>query len=154
MANYTDEQKNKIIEMPAAVLLDAIMADVGSAIVGMREFLAGESFITKAAAKYPGNTVIQEVTKGLNLPKLEEAAKPVFSAGNLDEMRARCSEKINDGLSVLANDEEANQFKAFLLALADSVVNAAGEGFFGNRGERVSAKEAEYLNQLKQRLNV
>lgn len=35
MANYTDEQKNKIVEMPAAVLLDAIMADVGSAIVGM-----------------------------------------------------------------------------------------------------------------------
>ena len=67
---------------------------------------------------------------------------------------ARCSEKINDGLSVLANDEEANQFKAFLLALADNVVNAAGEGFFGNRGERESAKEAEYLNQLKQQLGV
>ena len=54
MANYTDEQKSRIMQMPAAVLLDAIIADAGSAVVGIREFMAGEKFFSDAGGLYPG----------------------------------------------------------------------------------------------------
>jgi hypothetical protein len=154
MANYTDEQKSKIEQMPVAVLVDAIVADPGSALVGMREFLVGEKFMTEAGTTYPHNGLIRDLLQNLNLPKLEEIVKPILSIGKLDEIRTQCRQRISDGMAVLANDEEANQFKAFLIALGDKVVNAAGEGFFGNRGDRESANEAAFMNQLRQRLNV
>jgi hypothetical protein len=154
MANYTDEQKSRIMQMPAAVLLDAILADAGSAVVGIREFMAGEKFFSDAGSLYPGNALIQDMLRNVDLPKLEETVRPLFSLGDLKAVHAECQKRISDGLAVLANDAEANQFKAFLVALADKVVNAAGEGFFGNRGARVSANEAAFMNQLKQQLGV
>ena len=154
MTNYTDEQKNSIMQMPAAVLLEAMMADSGSAVVSMREFMAGEKFVSEAGSLYPRNALIQEMSKNVNLPKLEEVVKHVFSLGDRNAMHAECQRKIDAGLTVLANDEEANQFKAFLVEIAEKVVNAAGKGFFGNREARVSVNEAAYMNQLKQQLGV
>jgi hypothetical protein len=153
LASYTDEQKNRIMQMPATVLLSSIIADGGSAIVGMSEFMAGEKFITDTGAKYPGNALILDMVKSVDLPKLEEIVKPVLSIGDMDGVRAECQKKIGAGAAVLANDTEANQFKEFLLALSDKVMNASGNGFFGNRGEKVSAKEAAYMQQLKRQLN-
>lgn len=154
MASYNDEQKRSIMEMPAAVLLGAILADSGSAIVGMREFITGEKFISEASMIYRGNALIQEMVKEVHLPELERVVQPVLSLGNLDGIRAECWKKIDAGLNVMANDQEADQFKAFLLALAEKVVNAAGEGFFGNRGARVSTNEAAYMQQLKEHLHI
>jgi hypothetical protein len=154
MTNYTDEQKNIIMQMPAAVLLGSIVADPGSAIVGMREFIAGEKFITDASQQYPRNTLIHDMLSSLNLPKLEEAVKPVLSMGNLDSVRAECNNKVSTGQSVLENDEEANQFKSFLVTLSEKVTSAVGEGFFGNRGEKVSQNEAAFVERLRQQLHV
>lgn len=154
MASYNDEQKRSIMEMPAAVLLSAIVADSGSAIVGMREFIAGEKFISEAGTTYRSNALIQEMVKDVHLPELEKVVQPVLSLGNLDGIRAECRKKIDAGLTVMAHDQEADQFKTFLVALAEKVVNASGEGLFGNRGERVSANEAAYMAQLKQQLHI
>jgi hypothetical protein len=154
MASYTDEQKSRLMQMPAAVLIGAIVADAGSAVVGVREFMSGEKFITEAGRAYSGNTLIQDMLKNLNLPKLEETVRPIFGLGDIKAVQAECQRMISNGLAVLANDGEANQFKAFLVGLAEKVVNAAGEGFFGNRGARVSANEVAYMNQLKQQLGV
>jgi hypothetical protein len=154
MASYTEDQKRTIMEMPAAVLLSAILADAGSAVVGMREFMAGEKFFSEAATMYPRNALIQDMVQNVQLPELEKIVQPLLSIGNLDSIRAECQKKISTGLIVLAHDQEAEQFKTFLVALADKVVNAAGEGFFGNRGARVSTNEATYMNQLKQQLHI
>jgi hypothetical protein len=154
MTNYNDEQKRNIMQMPAAVLLSAILADAGSAVVGMREFMAGEKFISEAGTMYAGNLLIQDMIKNMQLPELEKIVQPILSIGNVDSIRAECQKKINAGVTALAHDHEAEQFKTFLVALAEKVVNAAGEGFFGNRGARVSANETAYLNQLKQQLHI
>ncbi len=135
MINYTDEQKSKIMQMPAAVLLESMLADAGSAIVSMREFVAGEKFITDARAQFPRNALIQDMTRDVSLPKMEEIIQHVFTLGDLNTMRMDCQKKINAGLAVLAHDEEANQFKAFLVALAERVVGAAGEGFLAIVGQ-------------------
>jgi hypothetical protein len=110
------------MQMPAAVLLDAILADAGSAVVGIREFMAGEKFFSDAGSLYPGNALIQDMLRNVDLPKLEETVRPLFSLGNLKAVHAECQRRISDGLAVLANDAEANQFKAFLVALADKVL--------------------------------
>jgi hypothetical protein len=153
MANYTEEQKNRIREMPAAVLLNSIIADPGSAIVGMREFMAGEKFISDASVNFPGNALIQDLSKNINLPKMEEVVRPMFSLGDLNAIRTECQRRIRDGLMTLAQDHEADQFKAFLVSLAEKVVNAAGEGFFGTKGQRVSQNEQQYIDSLKQQLS-
>jgi hypothetical protein len=152
MAYYTDEQKNSIVQMPAAILLEAMAADSGNPVVSMREFMAGEKFISEAGSLFPHNALIQDMVKDVNLPKLEEVVKYTLSLGDRNAMQAECLRKIDSGLTVLARDEEANQFKSFLVALAEKVVSASGEGFFGNRGARVSTKEAAYIDQLKRQL--
>lgn len=154
MINYTDEQKRTIMQMPAAVLLSAILADAGSAVVGMREFMAGEKFISEASTSYRGNALIQDMIRNMQLPELEKVVQPVLSVGNIEATKAECRKKISDGAALLGNDKDAEQFKAFLVTLADKVVNVAGEGFFGNRGARVSANEAAYMEQLKQQLHI
>ena len=154
MASYTDEQMNRIVQMPAAVLMGAILADASGAVVGIREFMAGEKFISDAGQMYSGNVLIQDMLRNLDLPKLEDTVKPILALGDLKTVKAECQQRIDNGAAALANDAEANQFKAFLVAMADKVVNAAGEGFFGNRGERVSTNEAAYMNQLKQHLGI
>src|SRR2546430_584701 len=65
MTNYTGEQKRNIMQMPAAVLLSAILADSGSAVVGMREFMAGEKFISEAGTMFAGNSLIQDMIKNM-----------------------------------------------------------------------------------------
>ncbi len=154
MTNYTDEQKSRIMQMPAAVLLESMQVDAGSAVVGMREFVAGEKFITDVSAQFPRNALIQSIAREANLPKLEEIVQHLFTHGDSQTMHADSQKKISAGLAVLAHDEEANQFKAFLVALAERVVEAAGEGFFGNRGAKVSPHEAAYIQQLKRQLSV
>jgi hypothetical protein len=120
----------------------------------MREFMAGEKFISEASEMYPGSALIQEMRKNVDLPKLEEAIQPILSLGDQNAVRAECQKKISNGLAALGNDADANKFKTFLAALAEKVVNAAGQGFFDNRGARVSEKEAAYLGQLKEQLGV
>jgi hypothetical protein len=154
MASYSEQQKSSIMEMPAAVMLSAIVADPGSAITGMREFMAGEKFFSEAGTMYPGNALIQDMVRDVHLPELEKAVQPILSLGKLDDVRAECQKKISTGLMMLEQDQESEQFKMFLLSLADKVVNAAGEGFFGNRGARVSTNEAAYMEQLKQQLHI
>ncbi len=154
MTNYTDEQRNAIMEMPPAVLQSAMVADPGSKVANMREFFSGEKFISEAASTYPRNGLILYMLKNVNLPRVDEGIKHMFSLGNPAAMQSECQRKIDDGLAVIANDEEGRQFKVFLLHLAENVVNAAADGFFGNQGDKVSPKEAAYVEQLKQKLGV
>lgn len=152
MVTYTDDQKNRIMQMPSAVLLSAMVADKGSAVVGMREFMAGEKFISEASTMYPNNSLVQAMARNSNFPNLEQAAKPIFSSKDTNAIRQESQKKIQDGLATLANDNEAREYKAFLVALAEKVTNAAGEGFFGNKGAKVSPDEAAYINRLKQQM--
>lgn len=154
MANYTDEQMNRIMQMPPAVISEAILAGGGRTVISMRAFLVGEKFVSEAGYLYPRNVLIQEIIKNVNLPKLEEAVKHIFLLGDRIAMRVECQRKISAGLAVLAYDEEADQFKAFLVAIAEKVVNAAAEGFFGKQGMRVSVYEAAYVYQLEQQLGI
>lgn len=154
MTNYTDEQMNSIIQMPGAVLSYAILAGGGSPIINMRAFLVGEKFVFEAGSLYPRNALIQEMIKNVNLPKLEEVVKHIFLLGDRNAMRAEYQRKIDAGLAGLAHNEEANQFRAFLVAIAEKVVNAAREGFFGKQGARVSVYEAAYVKQLEQQLGI
>jgi hypothetical protein len=154
MTNYTDEQMDRIIQMPAAILSEAILAGGGRPVISMRAFLVGEKLVSEAGSLYPCNVLILEMIKNVNLPKLEEAVKHIFLLGDRNAMRAECQRKIGAGLVVLAQDEEANQFKAFLMAIAEKVVNAAAEGLFGKQGIRASAYEDAYLHQLEQRLGI
>src|SRR5947209_6861057 len=92
MTNYTNEQMNSIIQMPAAVLAYAILAGGGSPVVSMRAFLVGEKFVSEAGFLYPRNALVQEMIKNVNLPKLEEIVKHIFLLGDRNAIRAECQQ--------------------------------------------------------------
>ncbi len=154
MTSYTEEQRGKIMQMPAAVLLRSMLADANGPIVTMREFLAGETFISNAGKMYPNNALIQYLMNNLNLPTLQKTFQNLFALGDRTAMEKECHQKLLDGLAVLGNDTEASQFKSFLIGVAEQVVSAAGGGLLGTSGPKVSQAEAAYVQQLKQMLNV
>jgi hypothetical protein len=131
-----------------------MLADAGSKVASIQEFFAGVQFISQSARNYPQNRLVQGVLGNVNPAKIEESFKHVFTLGDIGKMRFECERKIDAGVMALANDEEGNQFRAFLVRLAETVVNAAAGGFFGTKGEKVSPQEMAYVEQLKQKLVV
>jgi hypothetical protein len=152
MANYTPEQTETIMQMPSAVLLGAMVADSGSKVSNIHEFFAGEQFISQSANEFPNNRLIQYMVKNVNLPKMEDAFKHMFGAGDAEAMVAECESKLDAGKSVLADDEEGKEFKRFLIKVGEVVVNSSSDGVFGTQGPRLNEKEAAYMDLLKQKL--
>ncbi|MCE1248383.1 MAG: hypothetical protein LWY06_17215 [Firmicutes bacterium] len=83
----------------------------------------------------PGEDITEDImrTMGQRIEELSKAAK-------------LAEEKLPQG--------EAQEFKQFLYDLAYVVANAAGEGFLGNWGKRISRQEAGFLEKLRLALNL
>jgi hypothetical protein len=151
---YSKDQQEAISQLPSAVLLGAMLADPGSKITDVREFMAGEHFISQSAKNFSQNKLVQDVVKSTGAERIESGVKSILAIGDKSKMKSECEDKISKGVSVLAKDEEGNQFKTFLLNLADVVVNSTRGGLLGTQGAKVSPNEAEFVNNLKQKLSI
>ena len=74
--------------------------------------------------------------------------------GDKTKTRSEVENKISKGASSLAKDDEGNQFKAFLVQLAEVVVNSTSGGLLGTQGAKVSPQETEFINKLKQKFGM
>ena len=150
MAQYTQEQKVRLMALSGDVLMATLLIDRNDNIGTMREFRDGIKYITNVKNKYPRNTLIQDMIVGADKTIQEVQVYTV------DERQAAVwayQKRIDEAISILANDEEAKEFKRVLVELAQAVAGAAGFGIFGT-GEKISIAEATFINALKQRLGV
>jgi hypothetical protein len=116
----------------------------------MREFRDGIKFITHAKNRYPHNALIQDMVAGTDKSIQEVQA---YTVDKRQEAVWAYQRRIDETVGLLANDEEAREFKIVLVELAKAVAGAAGFGIFGT-GEKVSVAEATFIDALKQRLGV
>jgi hypothetical protein len=150
MAQYTQEQKAHLMALSGDVLMATLLIDHNDNIGTMREFRDGIKYITNAKNKYPRNTLIQDMIAGAD-KSIQEVQ--VYTVNERQAAVWAYQKRIYETISILANDDEAKEFKRVLVELAQAVAGAAGFGIFGT-GEKVSIAEATFINALKQRLGV
>lgn len=148
MGEYTEEQLDKLADVTEAVLVGAVLSDISGPIATVREFMAGTTVISEARQRYPHNRLIQHVP--------EQIADINIDQGNQEELtqfRTQIAQTIDEGLALVWDDEEGREYAAFLVAVAEGVIESAGLGLFGG-GEKVSPGEAQFLQALKERLGM
>ncbi|MBZ0294451.1 MAG: hypothetical protein K8L99_17945 [Anaerolineae bacterium] len=148
MGEYTEEQLDKLADVTEAVLVGAVLSDISGPIATVKEFMAGSNVISEARQHYPNNKLIQRVP--------EQIAEINIDQGNEEELaqfRSQIARTIDEGLALIWDDAEGREYAAFLVAVAEGVIESAGLGLFGG-GEKVSRGEAQFLQVLKERLGM
>ena len=150
MAQYTQEQKVRLMALSGDVLMATLLIDRNDNVGTMREFRDGIKYIANAKKKYPHNALIQDMIVGAD-KSIQEVQ--TYTVGERQSAVWAYQKRIDETISILANDEDAEEFKRILVELAQAVAGGAGFGIFGS-GEKVSVAEAAFINGLKRRLAV
>ncbi len=76
---------------------------------------------------------------------------------SIDELKQGALQNLRDALTILerkATPEEVDQYRRFVLSLANRVADARREGFMGLSGERVSDAEREAVSEIASTLGI
>jgi hypothetical protein len=154
---FTQEEWEILYLTPLYVSGMVMMAGTSGITGTLLEIYAAGTARRDAAKAYPDNRLIQEMNREENIPNLKdlnESDKPHDGVA----MNAKALEGIRKSREILAakaSPEEAEQYRKWVYAIADSVANAAKEGtLLGFGGQRVSGGEVEALKTLKSELGL
>jgi hypothetical protein len=141
-ADFTDEEWKTVLEGPPSAGLVVILSDRGGSI---RETFSMAKAYTEARKQHGESELLDEVA----------SAKPEMDrtrAGSPDELKQHNLDNVRQGVEVLktkASDDEVEQYKKFVLGLAEHVAEARKEGFLGLSGERVSDAERAAIGEVE-----
>lgn len=138
-ADYTPEERRRILDAAAEVLLAAVASERSGPLAYFREMTAAGTFLFDARKRYADNRLVQQLFE--HRPDAEVRLDEVNEETLLEEV-GRVGRTLRD-------DAEGRGFRRFLVELAERVVRAHG-GLFGNR---VGERERAFLAELKRRLD-
>lgn len=144
-SQFNAEEWDRVAQAPALAALMVMLADRGGAI---RESIAlGKAYAE--ARRDAGSELIEQLLA--SPPKVDPA-----SLGPLAQAREQLPERIREALRTVeekATPEEAEQYRSFVLRVADVVAHAAKEGgVLGIGGKQVSEQEQAVLDELSREL--
>ncbi|MGH3991343.1 MAG: hypothetical protein ACRDSN_02635 [Pseudonocardiaceae bacterium] len=139
--DFNAEEWEKLVRGPALAALRVIAADRGGTI---RETLSlGRAYAE--ARQRGGNGLLDEIVS--SPPQLDPAA--TRSPEQLPEQANQALREAIELLERKATPEEVEDYRKFLLAVADTVAHAHKEGgFLGIGGKEVSESEQAVLDEL------
>jgi hypothetical protein len=141
-ADFTEEEWKTILEAPPSAGLLVILSDRGGSI---RETFSMAKAYTEARQQHGDSQLLDDVA----------AAKPEMDrtrAGSPEELKQHNLDNVRQGIAVLkgkATDEEVDEYRKFILGLAERVAEARKEGFLGLSGERVSDAERAAIAEIE-----
>jgi hypothetical protein len=141
-ADFTEEEWQTILEAPPSAGLIVILSDRGGSI---RETFSMAKSYTEARQKHGESELLDDIV----------SAKPETDrsrAGSPDELKQHNLDNIRQAIAVLkskAGEEEVEEYKKFILGLAEHVAEARKEGFLGLSGERVSDAERAAIGEIE-----
>jgi hypothetical protein len=141
-ADFTEEEWKTILEAPPSAGLIVILSDRGGSI---RETFSMAKAYTEARQQHGESELLDEVA----------AAKPEMDrsrAGSPEELKQHNLDNVRQGIATLrgkATDEEVEEYRKFILGLAERVAEARKEGFLGLSGERVSDAERAAIAEIE-----
>ncbi|MCC7207173.1 MAG: hypothetical protein IT323_07705 [Anaerolineae bacterium] len=108
------------------------------------------TFVSEAAEKYKGNPVVDGIAKMFAEGPINE---PDIDPNKLDVGSVLNQVANLDGVLAGLGGDTARGVKEFIYGMAEKVAGASGGGLFGS-GQKVSADEAGFLNDLRARLGL
>jgi hypothetical protein len=141
-ADFTEEEWKTILEAPPSAGLLVILSDRGGSI---RETFSMASSYTEARKQHGESELLDEIV----------SAKPETDhsrAGSPEELKQHNLDNIRQAIAVLktkATDQEVEEYRKFILGLAERVAEARKEGFLGLSGERVSDAERAAISEIE-----
>lgn len=139
MSTYLEPDRTRLMDAAAEVLLAAVAADRTGPIAYFREIMAAGRYLYDARRRYRDNALIQEL--------FAHTEEREVDLGEVTQEKLLA--RIDEVGRILTNDEEAREFKRFLVELAERVVGASRQGLFGHK---VTENERAFLEELRRRL--
>ena len=141
-ADFTDEEWKQVLEGPPSAGLIVIASDRGGSI---RESFSMAKAYTEARKQHGDSELLDELVN----------AKPEMDHTRFhspEELKEASLKHITDAVALLsdkASPEEVDEYKKFIVALAQRVAEARKEGFLGLSGERVSDAERSAIEEIE-----
>jgi len=154
-ADVTEEEWARLKRAPFVAGMAISLADPGGPIEAFKETAATLRTVSEAAQRRNQGELVdtlaaEVVEEGHHRKNPLSGFKAHSTTEITDELRA-----VNAIVTEKASPEEAEAFRAWLLAAAQEAANAAKEGgFFGFHAQRVSEGEQRMLDTLREVLGV
>jgi hypothetical protein len=140
-SDFTDEEWKQVLEAPPSAGMVVIASDRGGSI---RETFSMAKAYTEARQEHGESELLDEIV----------SAKPEMDrtrAHSPEELKEHSLQNIREAVALLqgkATPEEVDEYKKFILGLANRVAEARKEGFMGLSGERVSGDEKAAIEEI------
>ena len=144
-ADFTEEEWKTILEGPPSAGLVVILSDRGGSV---RETFSMARAYTEARRQHGESELLDDVVA--EKPEMDRAR-----AGSPEELKQHNLDNVRQAIAVLktkATEEEVDEYRRFVLGLAERVAEARKEGFLGLSGERVSDAERAAITEIEQAL--
>jgi hypothetical protein len=141
-ADFTEEEWKTVLEAPPSAGLVVIASDRGGSI---RESFSMAMSYTEARKQHGESQLLDELV----------AAKPEMDHTRFhspEELKEASLKHITDAVELLkakATPEELEEYKKFIVGLANRVAEARKEGFMGLSGDRVSDDEKTAIGEIE-----
>ena len=141
-ADFSDEEWKLILEAPPSAGLIVIGSDRGGSV---RESFSMAKAYTEARKEHGESELLDEIV----------GAKPEMDHTRYhspDELKQASLKHVTDAVALLkekATPEEVDEYKKFIVGLANRVAEARKEGFLGLSGERVSEDERSAIGEVE-----
>jgi len=140
-ADFTPEEWKLVAEGPPSAGMIVVTAERGGTI---RESFSMAKAYTEARQEHGASKLLDEIV----------SAKPEVDRtrhASVDELKADFLQHLRDAVALLerkAAPEELEDYRGFVLTLANKVAEAHREGFLGLSGERVSEAETQAISEI------
>ena len=140
-ADFSADEWKLVLEGPPSAGLLVIASDRGGSI---KETFSMAKAYTEAREKHGASQLLDDIT----------SAKPEMDRerhGSVDELKQACLQNLREAIELLnakAEPGEVEEYRQFVMALAEKVANARKEGFMGLSGERVSDDERAAIGEI------
>jgi hypothetical protein len=141
-SDFTEEEWKTVLEGPPSAGLIVIASDRGGSI---RETFSMAKAYTEARKQHGDSELLDELVN----------AKPEVDHTRYhspEELKEACLKNISEAVGLLgskASPEELDEYKKFVVGLANRVAEARKEGFLGLSGDRVSDDERGAIEEIQ-----
>ncbi len=146
-SDFTDEEWKLVLQGPTSAGLLVIASDPGGSV---RESFSMAKAYAEARQEHGDSELLDTIVS--TKPEVDRTRPR-----SPEELKERGLQHLLDAVATLeqkATPEEVEQYKRFILTLAERVAEARKEGFLGLSGERVSPEEREALEQIAEALGI
>lgn len=156
-ATFTTEEWSTLIKAPMMVSYSIMGAAPSGGIGLVKEMKSVADAIVDTSERAPAGSLIQAVVSEIKSNATDElhGQKETLSAGEIKDRTLELCRHITQILQSKTTDEEAHEYKLWLLSVGKSVAEAAKEGgflIFG--GDRVSESEMSVLTEIASALGI